>query len=104
MEYRIQVMHLNKKISLLKALESGYVKIIDDRMVPQGDTILSLSSQLFDCNGNELFENDIVCTTNGEKYSIIYNFGVFCLKGLKNKRVIPLYIYKLGNTVDVEKL
>ena len=64
-------MHLSKKISLLKALESGYVKIIDDHMVPQGDTILSLSSQLFDCNGNELFKNDIVCTTDGEKYSII---------------------------------
>lgn len=34
MDYHIQVMHLSKKISLLKALESGYVKIIDDHMVP----------------------------------------------------------------------
>lgn len=103
MELHIQVMHLDKKISLSEALKSGYIKIIDDRIIAQEDTSLSLSSRLFDCNGHELFENDIVRTTNGNQYSIIYNFGVFYLKGM-DETMIPLYIYKLGNRVDVEKL
>ena len=104
MELHLQVTHLDKRISLSEALKSEYVKIIDNYMIAQEGTSLSLSSRLYDCNGNELFEHDIVQTTNGKQYVVIYDFGLFYLKGIKDKTMIPIYIYKLGNTSDVEKV
>ena len=104
MDIHIQVTQWGERLSLSDALKHGEVIVINDYMRGQNGTSMSLSSRLFDCKGNEIFENDVVRTTTGKQYIVIYNFGVFCLKNLDDKSIIPLYIYKLGNTIDVEKL
>lgn len=104
MSIHIQVTHKKKQISLSEAFDFGYVKIVDNQLEAQTDTVISLSSMLFDCHGNELFENDIVKSMEGKKYKIIYDFGMFYLFELSNKTITPLYVYKMGNTIDVEKI
>lgn len=104
MNIHLQVVHLGEKISLSEAIRKGYVQIIEDKIEAQNNTTILLSSKLFDCNGQELFENDIVQTYEGKKYQIIYDFGLFYLLDIETKNITPLYIYKLGNTIDVEKI
>ena len=105
MSIHVQIIHNNKNISLSEALEDGLVTIFENKIQAVDETTtLSLSSKLFDCKGNELFENDIVQSIEGKKYKIIYNFGMFYLLELETKTITPLYIYKMGNTIDVEKI
>lgn len=104
MYINLQITHSGKMLSLSEAIKKGYVEIVENGIKAQENVTISLSSRLFDCNGEELFENDIVRTSNGKQYKIIYDFGIFYLSEIENKTITPLYIYKLGNTVDVEKI
>lgn len=104
MDINVQITHEDKNVTLPEAIEKGYIKIMGNAIVAQEGTILSLSSRLFDADGNELYENDIVQTDKGKQYKIIYDFGVFYLYGLENKEIMPLYVFKLKNTVDVQKV
>lgn len=103
MSINIQIKHNDEIVGLLDAINRGYVKIIGSRIESKNNTTLSLSTNLFDYNGNELFENDIVQDDNG-KYLIIYDFGLFYLQEVINKTRVPLFIYKLGNKVNVVKV
>lgn len=104
MNIHVQITHNGNKISLSEALKAGFVKIIDNQIKAIDGTVLSLSSKLFDSYGNELFENDIVESLNGVRFKIIYDLGMFYLLELKTKSITPIYIYKMGNTIDVKKV
>lgn len=104
MSIKIQITHKGQKLSLFKALELGHVQVVGDKIEPMDETEISLSSKLFDSCGNELFENDIVKTSGGKQYKIIYDTGMFYLSELTTKSITPLCIYKLGNRIDVEKV
>lgn len=104
MSIKLQVIHNNKQISLSTAIENGYVKIHGNEIKATNQTSIALSSKLFDCNGNELYENDIVKSIEGKKYKIIYNIGMFYLFDLDTKAINPIYIFKIGNKIDVEKV
>lgn len=104
MSISLQVIHNNKYISLTKALECGYIEFSGNEIKATDDTSISLSSRLYDCKGNELYENDIVQSIEGKKYKIIYDVGMFYLLDLNTGLINPIYIFKIGNTIDVEKL
>lgn len=104
MSIKLQVMHNNEKISLITALENGYVKIVENEIKVTDGTSIALSSKLFDCKGNELYENDIVQSIEGKKYKILYNIGMFYLLDLDTKVINPMYVYKIGNTINAEKV
>lgn len=105
MSIRIQILYNGKNISLSHAINMGYVNINGDQIepAPNKDVQICISSRLFDLNGQELFEKDVVQAQDGKQYRIIYDFGVFYLTDRDKIEKIPLYIYKLKNSVNVEK-
>lgn len=99
----VRAKHCDKQIPLVEAIKNGFVTIFDDQLIAMDNTMISISSRLYDCNHNEIFEHDLVRDTDGRKYEVIYDFGCFYLKNLDgDQALLPLYIYKLNNTIDVE--
>ncbi len=104
MSISLRVIHNNQRVSLSTAFENGFIRIVDDKIEATDQTSLSLSSKLFDCKGNELFENDLVQSIEGKKYRIMYDIGMFYLFDIETHSIHPMYIYKMGNTLDIEKI
>lgn len=104
MNIHVRIMHKKKEISMTDALKNGLITVLDNGIQAGSDTVMSLSSMMFDCNGNELFENDIVKSINGNQYKIIYDYGMFFLSSTQDNSITPLYIYKIGHCIDVEKV
>lgn len=103
MDTTIKINYLGKKISLCEALNKGYVKIVDSKIVGNENIVISISSRLFDWNNKEIFENDIVRDYQGNIYRIIYNYGMFYLSDPKSEKIImPISVCKLGSKIDIE--
>lgn len=103
MDVHLQVNFNGSVISLSKAVEKGYVRIVGNKIEPQDNVLISVSSRLFDSNNNELFEDDIVLSKDGKYYKVVYDFGIFYLQDKDQVEKIPLYVHKLKHNVDVEK-
>lgn len=103
MDITIKINYLGNEISLFEALNEGYVKIVDSKIVGNKNIIISISTKLLDWNNKEIFENDIVRDSQGNIYKIIYNYGMFYFSDPKTKKIImPISVCKLGNKIDIE--
>ncbi len=103
MDITIRICYLGKEISLYEALNKGYVKIVNNKIVGNEDVVISMSSRLFDWNNKEIFENDIVRDYQGNIYRIIYDYGMFYFSDPKSKKIVmPISVCKLGNKIDIE--
>lgn len=99
----IKIKYLGKEISLCEALNKGYIKIVDSKIIGNENIVISMSSRLFDWNNREIFENDIVRDHRGNIYKIIYNYGMFYFSDPKSEKIImPISVCKLGNKIDIE--
>ncbi len=104
MNIHIQITHAGKDIPIIDALKNNYIYISEHKILEGNGTHIALSSMLFDCNGREIFEKDFVKTSDGQIYTVHYDYGVFYLSNNDNNSIKPMYLYKLGNSLDVEKL
>lgn len=103
MDIAIKINYLGNEISLCEALNKGYLKIVDSKIVGDENIVMSISSRLFDWNNKEIFENDIARDTQGNIYKIIYDYGMFYFSDPKSEKIImPISVCKLGNKVDIE--
>lgn len=103
MDITIKINYLGNEISLCEALNKGYVKIVDSKIIGNKNIIISISTKLLDWNNKEIFENDIVRDNQGNIYKIIYNYGMFYFSDPKTQKIImPISVCKLGNKIDIE--
>lgn len=103
MNITIKINYLGNEISLNDALNRGYVKIIDSKIIGNENLVISISSRLFDWNNKEIFENDIVRDNQGNIYKITYDYGMFYFSDPESEKIImPISVCKLGNKVDIE--
>ena len=101
---RTRVLVNGVDISLEKAVASGYILIKDCTLLPQENVQIMLSSSLYDKNGYELFENDIVMDERGEQFTISFHNGTFfAVKKAQDKTYgkIPLYLLQSNGHIPV---
>lgn len=109
MNINLKVLNLNKLIPLKIALSHNYVIIGDKELRPSINTILSISTLLFDDNDTEIYENDLVYDSAGNKFIIKYHNGAFFAVKLNKhdkpcNELLPLYILQNNGHVPVKVL
>lgn len=107
MKIHVRVSTGNNVITTLEeAVKSKKVAIIKEELVPVNKSSnIYLSTLLVDDNGNEIFENDIVCDSDGRLFRIVYYGGAFWANSIDSDLLhtnMPLIVLQSNGCVPVK--
>lgn len=106
MDIKLSASFNQQSIDIQKALENSLIQVAHNRLIPQSNVQLNLSTLLCDQNECEIFEHDIVCDSSGEKFQIIYQNGAFFAVKINQNAdgsMLPLYLLQINGHIPVTK-
>lgn len=106
MDIKVKVSFDGQPMDILSALKSSLIVVSENRLIPQGNAKISISTLLLDQDGSEIFENDLVQDSNGEKFQIIYKNGALFaskIEPIAHDTLLPLYLLQLNGNLPVKK-
>lgn len=107
MDIKLSASFNQQSIDIQEALENSLIRVAHNRLIPQSNVQLNLSTLLFDQNECELFEHDIVRDSSGAIFQIIYQNGAFFATKIDqntDSNMIPLYLLQINGHIPVTKL
>lgn len=97
MRIHIRIQRKAEIVNVDEAIKEGSVFFKEDSIETSTSTAVWLSTLLNDKNGNEIFENDLLCDAENRLYRVIYRNGAFLAEHQENKEQIDLPLYLLQN-------
>lgn len=104
MNIKLKVTSTDKQLNLSSALADSVISVVGNQLIPQNGVKINISTQLFDENDCEIFENDIICDSTGTKFKIEYNNGAFFATKISSSaqsESLPLYFLQLNGHLPV---
>jgi len=105
MKKKFKVLNHNRAIPLDQAISSGIINIQHDSLQAKENTDLLLSTELFDDNNSEIYENDIVIDAAGSIFKIIFLNGAFFAFKINQsgpEKLLPLYLLQSNGHIPVK--
>lgn len=106
MDIKVKVSFDGQPMDILSAIKNSLIVVSENRLIPQGNVKISISTLLLDQDGSEIFENDLVQDSNGKKFQIIYKNGAFFaakIDSIAHDPLLPLYLLQLNGNIPVKK-
>ena len=97
MRIHIRVHRKTETVNIEEAIKKGELFFKEDSIETTATTTVWLSTLLHDQNGNEIFENDMLCDAENRLYRVIYRNGAFLAEPQETKEQIDLPLYLLQN-------
>lgn len=97
MKIHIKVQRNAKIVNADEAIMERNLFFKENCIETSATTTVWLSTLLHDQNGNEIFENDMLCDADNRLYRVIYRNGAFLAQHQEKKEQIDLPLYLLQN-------
>lgn len=93
----------NKQIDFDKAVIEKKVMITKEGLQTSKDVKLLRNTELFDGNGEKIYENDILIDNEGNEYIVLFNCGNFIIKNMNNASGCTPFLlsaFKLNSIIE----
>lgn len=101
MTIRVRIVSKTGLISLKDAIEKGVIDCDNNLITAKNETFLCLASGLFDNNGKEIYEEDVLSDTSGKLFRVKYMRGAFFAISIDHddQKSIPLFFLEINGIV-----
>ena len=101
MTIKVKIVSKTGLISLKDAIEKSVIDCDNNTITAKNETLVCLASGLFDNNGKEIFEEDVLSDNSGKLFRVKYMRGAFFAISLDHddQKSIPLFYLEINGIV-----